>query len=433
MAAKVKWYRGAWWLHVHHQGKKRQKKFGPTKADKRRADRLAEEVNHRLALGLYSTASETPERPVPFGTFANEWLRREVELPIERGHRGHLASGTARVYATHVNVHLAPFFGSSDVRSIGLREVQAFYDRCIDTGKPASAKSIDMSLNVLRLVLGHARGQGLVEANAVQTWKSARPRRRASSEQNVPPEKVLSALDLERVLAKAASEFPNYYAFVLFQADTGCRLGEVVALAWSEVDLDAGTARIHRSFSSDTQLGPTKTGRERVVELSTRLRCVLIDLLPNVYPPPEGALVFPNMSGGFIRGSHFRAKVFSKLIREALGKGRHHSPHDLRHTWASLHMARGTPLKWIQVQGGWTTAKVLLDTYGHYMPTESHGFADVLTGSDGSIRLRPDPVGNHAESVVMQVPDDEGEPASQLPPISPRSPIMHFTLPPPFL
>ena len=30
-------------------------------------------------------------------------------------------------------------------------------------------------------------------------------------------------------------------------------------------------------------------------------------------------------------------------------------------------MARRTPLKWIQEQGGWTTAKVWLDTYGHFM------------------------------------------------------------------
>jgi hypothetical protein len=44
-------------------------------------------------------------------------------------------------------------------------------------------------------------------------------------------------------------------------------------------------------------------------------------------------------------------------------------------------MARGTPLKWIQEQGGWTTAKVLLDTYGHFMPTESRGFADALAAA----------------------------------------------------
>ena len=38
-------------------------------------------------------------------------------------------------------------------------------------------------------------------------------------------------------------------------------------------------------------------------------------------------------------------------------------------------MARGTPLKWIQQQGGWSSARMLLDTYGHFMPSEQSGYA----------------------------------------------------------
>ena len=71
--------------------------------------------------------------------------------------------------------HLARRFEDADVRSIGLAKIQRFYDHCIDTGRPRSAKSIDMALNVLRLILSHARGQGLVETNAVEAWKSGRP------------------------------------------------------------------------------------------------------------------------------------------------------------------------------------------------------------------------------------------------------------------
>jgi hypothetical protein len=34
-------------------------------------------------------------------------------------------------------------------------------------------------------------------------------------------------------------------------------------------------------------------------------------------------------------------------------------------------LARSTNIKWIQAQGGWASAKGLLDTYGHYLPTQS--------------------------------------------------------------
>ena len=33
---------------------------------------------------------------------------------------------------------------------------------------------------------------------------------------------------------------------------------------------------------------------------------------------------------------------------------------------------------------GWASAKMLLDVYGHFMPTESAGFADAITAPNGA-------------------------------------------------
>ncbi|MBW2362085.1 MAG: tyrosine-type recombinase/integrase, partial [Deltaproteobacteria bacterium] len=77
-------------------------------------------------------------------------------------------------------------------------------------------------------------------------------------------------------------------------------------------------------------------------------------------------------------------RAFRRLTKQALGEDRRFTPHGLRHTFASLHMARGTNLKWIQEQGGWSSAKMLLDVYGHHLLGESTGYADALT--DGSAR-----------------------------------------------
>jgi hypothetical protein len=51
-------------------------------------------------------------------------------------------------------------------------------------------------------------------------------------------------------------------------------------------------------------------------------------------------------------------------------------------------MARGTNLKWLQAQGGWSSAKLLLDVYGHHLPTENGGYADALAAA-------PDGTGRH--------------------------------------
>jgi len=51
------------------------------------------------------------------------------------------------------------------------------------------------------------------------------------------------------------------------------------------------------------------------------------------------------------------------------------TPHALRHTWASLHLAAGTPVHWVQKQGGWASAKMLLDVYGHFVPKQGANYA----------------------------------------------------------
>ncbi len=151
------------------------------------------------------------------------------------------------------------------------------------------------------------------------------------------------------------------------------------ALLWVDVNLDSGTARIRRSFSDGKTLSTTKTGRERTVELSSRVLAALAESKPDIVGGES--LVFPNRSGGFIDPHNFRARAFRRIVERALGPNRDFSPHGLRHTFASLHLALGTNIKWLQNMGGWASAKLLLDLYGHFLPTESTGFADAIGGS----------------------------------------------------
>ena len=75
-----------------------------------------------------------------------------------------------------------------------------------------------------------------------------------------------------------------------------------------------------------------------------------------------------------------RSRAFRRIVTRALGPNRKFSPHGLRHTFASLHLAFGTNLKWIQNMGGGPSAKLRLNLYGHFLPTESTSFADAIDG-----------------------------------------------------
>ena len=123
--------------------------------------------------------------------------------------------------------------------------------------------------------------------------------------------------------------------------------------------------------------------------------------------------MFPSQTAGFIDPHNFRARAFRRIVRRALGANRDFSPHGLRHTFASLHLARGTNLKWIQAMGGWASAKLLLDLYGHFLPTETTGFADAL---DGTRRQYAAPNRSALLSPSRRAPKNRARPQASLAP-----------------
>jgi integrase len=228
-----------------------------------------------------------------------------------------------------VRVYLVPFFSDQDVREIRVADVQRFYDHLVATGRIRSPRSIEIVLGCLRRILLHAQVVELVTSNAVADWKE---RRRRAGLRPLEREKALDSVEQEALLAGAREYFPRDAGFILFLADTGCRLGEAIGLQWRDVDVGRGESRIERSVDHLGRVGPTKKRRPRVVELTTRLRQELAGL-PR--PLDDRAPVFPSEAGGYLDGANFRNRVWGRLVKPVLVKVRRVSPHAIRHTWAS--------------------------------------------------------------------------------------------------
>jgi integrase len=58
--------------------------------------------------------------------------------------------------------------------------------------------------------------------------------------------RALDSEEREKLLAKAQEMAPAYFPFILFLAETGCRIGEAIQLRWEDVDCKARVAQIYR-------------------------------------------------------------------------------------------------------------------------------------------------------------------------------------------
>jgi integrase len=194
------------------------------------------------------------------------------------------------------------------------------------------------------------------------------------------------------MLTAAQEHFPEHHAFILTAFRTGMRLGELLGMAFEDINFDASTVEVCRAYSHGYFSTP-KSHKTRKIEISDQLKMALRvheqkmkqrfgGALPECEVPTglKGGttvhLVFPNERGGPMDGDNFRHRVFSSLIEKAnVPRMRFH---DCRHTYASLLLQSGAPVHYVKEQMGHASISTTVDTYGHVMPNANRNAVNKL-------------------------------------------------------
>ncbi len=180
----------------------------------------------------------------------------------------------------------------------------------------------------------------------------------------------LSAAELAALVEAMDS---HYRPLVLTLAGTGLRWGEAVGLRAGMVDLGRAELQVRWTWSDGFgwQPSPKTDMSRRTVTLPPEL----VDVLgPLVIGKGRDEAVFTGRRGGTVRHSMFTGAGYPgrpapgpwvRAVRDAGLVERRPTPHDLRHSHASMLIAARVPLTAIQRRLGHRSIATTSDIYGH--------------------------------------------------------------------
>lgn len=331
-------------------------RYAKTRADARQRLRdMQRELESGMQLG---------KAQVTLTAFLERWLESSAKPSVR--------ARTWEGYESIVRVRVAPRIGKTKISDVSPSVIQGLYSELTESG--LSAHSVRRTHAVLHRAFAQAVRWGEMPRNpcdAVDPPRAGRDEMR-----------TLSAEQVTRLLD--ATRRDRLHAVYALAVTTGMRLGELLGLKWSDVDLDAGRLSIRRTLQRQrvgglTLCEPKTAQSRRTVELSRKAIAALREhrtgqlkeRLATGSEWHDNDLVFANATGGPLDPGGVSAGFRVALSRADLPFVRFH---DLRHTAATLCLLSGVHVKYVSEMLGHTSVVITLDTYSHIVPT-MHGIA----------------------------------------------------------
>lgn len=235
-----------------------------------------------------------------------------------------------------------PFLGQLYLDEINRHHINTIIQARLDEG--VSNTTVNRLLQKIRAVLRKAQREWEVRCEPPYIKMLKEPKVRI---------RWLTRRESYRLLAALP---PHLKDMVVFSLETGLRESNVTLLRWDQVDINQQVIFIE----GDDIL---KGEKPFVVPLSNKAMVVL-----SRQKGKHSERVF-TYKGKPVRRAN--GKAFRKALERADIED--FRWHDLRHTWATWHVQRGTPLEILQELGGWTDYK-MVKRYAHYSHEHLHRY-----------------------------------------------------------
>lgn len=287
-----------------------------------------------------------------------DWLENYVK-PISK-------SKTYTHYQQNVNLHIIPFLGEYEVENITPLVAQRFVTEMLKsgnlrTGKGLSATTVNSLISTIQQSMETAYHLGIT--NRFEMNKLKRPK--------ISGDKVMCfTLQEQKKLEHAAmSDKREKMKGVVVCLYTGLRVGELLALEWTDIDFKSRELSINKTVhdSKDTtgkivrQINSPKTATStRIIPLPKPI----LEVLKKMKHSSKSKFVIE--SDGKPVSVRSYQKSFELLLKKE--KIPHRGFHSLRHTFATRALECGVDVKTLSEVLGHKSPTITLNRYAHSMP-----------------------------------------------------------------
>jgi len=306
-----------------------------------------------------------------------QWLERWLEL-VESD--ASLSRSTFDVYKHKVKKYITPHLGAIRLTKLTPRDIYDMLDALAKEKK--GGRTLQVVHGVLHRALEVARKRGLVATNRATDVEKPRHKSR---------ERVyLRSLDEIKAFLEATDRSPLRALFIVM-LDTGCRLGELLALQWKDVEEKNAILHIRATLTRDKSGKYVATRPKTETSVRTiKLPSSSVEALREHHKTSlASAWVFHNEGLPLRRDGLVRCEL--ERIGKSIGKPGL-SSHSLRHSSVSLLMSLGVDLRTIQTRIGHSTPRLTLALYSHTMVNAQDTAVTALDDVHRTIRTVEDSI-----------------------------------------
>jgi len=231
-------------------------------------------------------------------------------------------------------------------------------------GKAYSEKSIKNHYDTLALIFKFAEQQGIVQQNPMRRVSAPRVQKRTID--------ALTKEEAYRFFVALQDEPFDFQCALQLLVTAGLRRGECIGLQWQDIDFDFGTLFVRRSVIYNGEVGiivsaPKTPKSVRVVPLMPKT----IEMLRRLHTLRAIQYRDTDLKEAYLfckKESTFEPRDPNSVTKRMARFMRAHdlppySPHDLRHSCASLLLAEGADVKSVQEILGHADSRTTLDFY----------------------------------------------------------------------